>query len=117
MNFKEELRSRVIMGDVTALDDYREVLLEEELDDFGWNAYHYLAHARRRAVLKFNGAYKLRNKDGKTAVDILLEDSEIDRELLSKMFPWYCPSKDETIEESIKKIRETSAAEQFILSL
>ena len=59
----------------------------------------------------------LRNKSGKTAIDILLESCDITREALSKFFPWYEPNEGESIEESITKIRETSSAEKFILSI
>jgi len=114
---KEALRKRALYGDDTILEDYQEELLEEELDKFGWNSYHYLAQGRRTKVLKFTGAYKLRNKSGETAVDILLKNSEVDREVLEKFFPWYIPVAEETIEESIQKIRETSCAEKFILSI
>ncbi len=114
---KEELRKRAIIGDESILDDYLEEALEEELDKFGWNAYHFLAQGRKTRIVKFNGAYKLRNKSGKTAIDILLESCEITTEVLAKFFPWYEPDEGEEIEESIKKIRETSAAEKFILSI
>lgn len=114
---KEELRKRAIIGDESILDDYLEEALEEELDKFGWNAYHFLAQGRKTRIVKFNGAYKLRNKSGKTAIDILLESCEITTKVLAKFFPWYEPDEGEEIEESIKKIRETSAAEKFILSI
>ena len=114
---KEQLRKRALMGDESILDDYREEALEEELDDFGWNAYHFLAQGRKTRIVKFNGAFKLRNKKGKTAIDILLDNCEINEEVLAKFFPWYEPDEGEEVEESIKKIRETSAAEKFILSI
>lgn len=114
---KEELRKRALIGDDSILDEFRDEALEEELDKFGWNAYHYLAQGRRTRIVKFSGAFKLRNKEGKTAIDILLENCEITKEVLAKFFPWYEPDEGEEIEESIKKIRETSAAEKFILSI
>jgi len=114
---KEEMRKRALYGDDKILNEFHELALEVELDKHGWNAYHYLAQARKTGILQFNGAYKLRNKSGETAVDILLKNSEIDRAVLEKFFPWYTPSKNETIDESVQKIRDTSAAEQFILSI
>ena len=113
----EEIRKRAMYGDVSILQDYTDEQLEDELDKFGWNSYHILAQCRKTEILKFNGAYKLRNKSGETAVDILLKNSEINREVLGKMFPWYTPAIDETIEDSVQKIKDTSKAEKFILSL
>ena len=114
---KDALRKRALFGDILILDDYPTEWLEEDLDKFGWNAYHYLAQARKVEILKFTGAYKLRNKDGVTAIEILLKNSDITREKLEKMFPWYTADEGETIEESVQKIKDTSSAEKFILSI
>ena len=104
----EDIRKRALIGDTGILEDYPESLLEEELDKFGWNAYHILAQGRKKEILKFNGTYKLRNKQGKTALEILLSNSEIDSEVLQKYFPWYTPNDGETIEESMECIKKTS---------
>ena len=110
-------RQRALMGDVSILTEYWDEQLEEELDKFGWNAYHYLAQARKTQILKYTGAFKLRNKSGETAVEILLKNFEIDRDILNKFFPWYIAPEGESIEDSLKRIKETSNAEKFILSL
>ena len=112
-----KIRDRVLVGDISVLADYPESQLEEELDKFGWNAYHYLAQGRKTEVLSHVGAYKLRNKSGETAIDILIKNSEIDLDVLTKFFPWYMVIEGDSIEESLKKIRETSSAEKFILSI
>ena len=115
---REDIRRRALIGDASILDEYHESILEEEIDEYGWNAYHILAQGRKVGVLKFTGAYKLRNKSGETAIDILLKNFDIDREVLEKFFPWYSPqSESETIEESLKAIRDTSSAEKWILSI
>jgi uncharacterized protein YkvS len=114
---KESMRKRAMVGDVSILEEYSDLQLEEELDNHGWNAFHILAQMRKKEILKFNGAYKLRNKKGQTAVEILLNNSEINDVVLAKYFPWYSIPEGETVEESIKNIKETSSAEKFILSI
>lgn len=105
------------MGDTSILKDFKDDQLEQELDGYGWNAFHYLAQLRKTKILSFKGAFQLRNKNGLTAVEILLGNCEIDRELLEKFFPWYTPLEGETIEQSIEGIKETSNGEHFVLSI
>lgn len=114
---KEMLRKRVMFGDTSVLEEFTPNQLEDELDKFGWNAYHFLAQARKTEVLTHIGAFKLRNKSGETAVEILLKGQDITREKIEKLFPWYTPTENETIEQSVENIKNTSNAEKFILQL
>jgi hypothetical protein len=114
---KEQLRSRAIMGDTSILVEYSDDQLKQELDEFGWNAFHYLAQLRKTKILNFKDAFQLRNKNGKTAVEILLSNCDIDREVLAKFFPWYTPRDGETIKDSIECIKRMSNGEDFVLNV
>ena len=113
----QELLRRVMVGEVEVLTEYTPEQLGSELDQWGWNSFHFLAQLRKKEILKFKGAYQIRNKKGQTAIDVLLKGLTITRPMVYEYFPWYIPTTtEETVEESIKAIHEISNAEHFFHS-
>src|ERR1017187_8783446 len=113
----KELRRRALRGDVKILKEYPEAQLEADLDEDGLNSYQYLAQIRREEIVKYIGAYKLRNKKGLTAIEMLMNNSyHLTREDIIRLFPWYTPPENEEPKESLKTIHEMSNSQNFILT-
>jgi len=114
----QELKRRAMFGDIDILTEYNEEQLGAELNHHGDNALHILAELRIKHILKFKSSYKLRNKKGRTATDVLFATLKVTREIFSEFYPWYKPYTDEeTVQESLDKIQEMSNSEHFIATL
>jgi len=112
-----ELLKRALYGDKSLLEDCTDIELQKPLDVHGWTALHFLAQARKRVLVTIPLAYTVLNVAKETPISILIKNCDITRETIQEYFPWYEPSENEEVEQSLFKIQEMGKAEKYILSI